>query len=278
LAKCTSALAQQIQVSVPAAYFDKFGEEVLKEFRKPFQENVAKQGGRESLGNFDFVRFIGIEGTKKPSGRAAYFGSTAYKNGVAIYFGVEVRVKVDVGGGIFTTKVASVETQQIFMLSLVPTVRDNKGRIDVKLEKVMSIDARDGKAKERHVQELHDKVADAIVKQAEPEVKRLQEFIDKQVEAVSSQLNKLPGSDPRVPKTVVIIWPAQDDSLTAKIRTATAMKVDDVRHIEPYSSSGVVSKIIVRPPSISLEYNFDKSLLNHIQTMPLKGNIVISVQ
>jgi hypothetical protein len=91
------ARAQQIQVSFPAKAFDDFGAEVLRQFRKPFEENLAKEGGKQDFGDFSFLNWIGIEGTRKPSGKAAYFGTASYDGGIGVFFAVIRQVNALMG-------------------------------------------------------------------------------------------------------------------------------------------------------------------------------------
>ncbi len=296
--------AQQIQVSFPASYFDDLGTNYLNYFKKPFEEEVAKEGGPHGLGDWNFVKFVGIRGTRKPAGKVAYFGTSSYSNGIALYFAVKVRVKVDWGGGpiIGTHYAGSAETQQVFMFSLLPTVQDGKPRIVVAVQKVSDFGYRD-EADEEDLDQMKTKVTKAVMTHANTQVTNLQDFLDKKLASLNEQFKGLPGAKNKLPKTLVITWPPQDESLTAIIRRSGEIEFSNRAMLGWYIASGIADSIrmpkvlqnfrpsikpkggyyedeIAKKPHLllNLNYNFDKTLLKHIQKMPLSGDVVVSVK
>jgi hypothetical protein len=296
--------AQQLTISFPASTLDDAGDKILAEFQKPFSEGVKSGGGRQPLDPIDFVRFVGVKGTRKPSGAAAYLGATQSGSGIALYFAVKMRIKVDVGGWQFTTKIAEVETHQILMLSLIPKTAGNSTTVEARLQVVDEYRFKDGQAKASDLEELASKLRETVLTNAAPEISKLQQFLDSRTKSLFGQVSAIPGFDPSKARLLSITLPEQDQAAAASVRqeeipTPEWRRVGG-RLVRPalfdvldvYKRAGVIEGYSLHlggismrggggtgnPARLTIRHIFHSSLRKYIQAMPLHGGVSITIK
>jgi hypothetical protein len=156
--------------SLPLNAFDAPGKAVADVAKKIVQEELQKRMK-------DGV-FFGLTGTQKPSSDVSYRGAKPLgveRNGtsvgaVALYFQVSARVKLDAGGGPFTTKVAAVDTSQMVRITLVPQVNDGAFVLDASVDIIQVTATKERQAKQQDANDFANKMKAAILDRLNAEI------------------------------------------------------------------------------------------------------------